>query len=51
MHVVSAKKPTTRSHGYEIMKELREAFGITANPGSVYRTLGGLETDSLIRSH
>jgi poly-beta-hydroxybutyrate-responsive repressor len=38
-------------HGYEIMKELREEFGITADPGSVYRTLRGLEGDGLIRSH
>jgi len=38
-------------HGYEIMKELREEFGITADPGSVYRTLRGLEADGLICSH
>jgi len=38
-------------HGYEIMKELREEFGITADPGSVYRTLRSLEADGLICSH
>ena len=38
-------------HGYEIMKELREEFGVVADPGSVYRTLRGLEGDGLICSH
>jgi poly-beta-hydroxybutyrate-responsive repressor len=38
-------------HGYEIMKELREEFGIACDPGTVYRTLRGLEGNALIISH
>lgn len=38
-------------HGYEIMKELREEFGINCDPGSLYRTLRALEAAEMIRSH
>jgi poly-beta-hydroxybutyrate-responsive repressor len=38
-------------HGYEIMKELREEFGIACEPSTVYRTLRELENGELIRSH
>jgi PadR family transcriptional regulator PadR len=38
-------------HGYEIMKELREEFGMTCDPGTVYRTLRQLEGGELILSH
>ena len=38
-------------HGYEIMKELREEFGIACDPGTVYRTLRQLEGNALIVSH
>jgi len=38
-------------HGYEVMKELREEFGIACDPGTVYRTLRALESSELIRSH
>ncbi len=38
-------------HGYEIMKELRAEFGISCDPGTVYRTLRQLEGNALIRSH
>jgi PadR family transcriptional regulator PadR len=38
-------------HGYEIMKELREEFGIVCDPPSVYRTLRQLDAGGLIRSH
>jgi poly-beta-hydroxybutyrate-responsive repressor len=38
-------------HGYEVMKELREEFGITCDPGTLYRTLRQLESSALIRSH
>ena len=41
----------SRLHGYEIMKELREEFGITSDPGTVYRTLRQLDAQGLIRSH
>jgi len=30
-------------HGYEIMKELRDEFGITCDHGALYRTLHALE--------
>ena len=30
-------------HGYEIVKELRDEFGVVADPGTVYRTLRQLE--------
>lgn len=38
-------------HGYEIVKELRDEFGVVADPGTVYRTLRQLEGDHLIASH
>lgn len=38
-------------HGYEIMRELREEFGIASDPAAVYRTLHQLEAGLLIRSH
>ena len=38
-------------HGYEIMKELREEFGIACDPGTLYRTLRQLEGNELIASH
>ncbi|MGD0473766.1 MAG: helix-turn-helix transcriptional regulator [Candidatus Velthaea sp.] len=38
-------------HGYEIMKELRDEFGIACDPGTLYRTLRQLEGNALIRSH
>jgi PadR family transcriptional regulator PadR len=38
-------------HGYEIMKELRDEFGIACEHGAVYRTLHQLEARALIRSH
>jgi PadR family transcriptional regulator, regulatory protein PadR len=38
-------------HGYEIMRELREEFGIASDPATVYRTLHQLEDGLLIRSH
>ena len=38
-------------HGYEIMKELREEFGIACDPGTLYRTLRQLEASALIASH
>lgn len=41
----------SRLHGYEIMKELREEFDISCDPGTVYRTLRQLDADGLIRSH
>jgi PadR family transcriptional regulator PadR len=38
-------------HGYEIMKELRDEFGIVCDPGTLYRTLRRLEGNALIASH
>jgi PadR family transcriptional regulator PadR len=38
-------------HGYEIMKELRDEFGIACEHGALYRTLHSLEAGALIRSH
>lgn len=38
-------------HGYEILKELRDEFGITCDHGALYRTLRQLEAGALIRSH
>jgi PadR family transcriptional regulator, regulatory protein PadR len=38
-------------HGYEIMKELTDEFGITCDHGALYRTLRQLEAGALIRSH
>ena len=38
-------------HGYEIMKELREEFGISCDPGTLYRTLRQLEGNAMIVSH
>ena len=38
-------------HGYEIMKELRDEFGIACDPGTLYRTLRQLEGNALIASH
>jgi poly-beta-hydroxybutyrate-responsive repressor len=37
--------------GYEILKELRDEFGITCEHGALYRTLRRLEGDGYIRSH
>lgn len=41
----------SKLHGYEIMKELRDEFGITCDHGALYRTLRQLEGAALIRSH
>ncbi len=38
-------------HGYEIMKELRQEFGLSCDPGTLYRTLRQLEANLLIVSH
>jgi PadR family transcriptional regulator PadR len=38
-------------HGYEIMKELRDEFGIACEHGALYRTLHQLEERKLILSH
>lgn len=38
-------------HGYEILKELRDEFGIACDHGALYRTLRQLEERALIRSH
>jgi poly-beta-hydroxybutyrate-responsive repressor len=38
-------------HGYEIMKELRDEFGIACEHGAVYRALHSLEAGGYIRSH
>jgi poly-beta-hydroxybutyrate-responsive repressor len=38
-------------YGYEILKELRDEFGITCEHGALYRTLRRLEGDGYIRSH
>ena len=38
-------------HGYEIMKELHDEFGIACDHGALYRTLRQLEASELIRSH
>ena len=38
-------------HGYEILKELRDEFGIACDHGALYRTLRQLEASALIRSH
>jgi PadR family transcriptional regulator, regulatory protein PadR len=38
-------------HGYEIMKELRDEFGIACEHGALYRTLHQLEAGGMIRSH
>jgi poly-beta-hydroxybutyrate-responsive repressor len=38
-------------HGYEILKELRDVYGLTCDHGSVYRTLRQLEAEGQIRSH
>lgn len=38
-------------HGYEIMRELRDEFGIACDPGTLYRTLRQLEGNALIASH
>jgi PadR family transcriptional regulator PadR len=38
-------------HGYEILKELRDEFGIGCEHGALYRTLRQLEGDGYIRSH
>jgi poly-beta-hydroxybutyrate-responsive repressor len=37
--------------GYEILKALRDEFGIACEHGSLYRTLRRLEGDGYIRSH
>jgi PadR family transcriptional regulator, regulatory protein PadR len=38
-------------HGYEIMKELNDEFGIACDHGALYRTLRQLEAGKLITSH
>jgi PadR family transcriptional regulator PadR len=38
-------------HGYEIMKELQDEFGISCDHSALYRTLHQLEAGELIRSH
>ncbi len=38
-------------HGYEIMKELHDEFGIACDHSALYRTLHSLEAGELIRSH
>ena len=38
-------------HGYEIMKELRDEFGINCDHSALYRTLHQLEAGGLIHSH
>lgn len=38
-------------HGYEILKELRDEFGLTCDHGTLYRTLRALEANGQIRSH
>ena len=38
-------------HGYEIMKELRDEFGIACEHGALYRALRQLEAGAFIRSH
>ena len=38
-------------HGYEIMKDLHDEFGITCDHSALYRTLHQLEAGRLIRSH
>ncbi len=37
-------------HGYEIMKALKENFGVVSDPGTVYRALRQLERDGYITS-
>ncbi|PZR57432.1 MAG: poly-beta-hydroxybutyrate-responsive repressor [Candidatus Meridianibacter frigidus] len=37
-------------HGYEIMKELKQKFGVVSDPGTVYRALRQLERDGYISS-
>jgi poly-beta-hydroxybutyrate-responsive repressor len=37
-------------HGYEIMKALKENFGVVSDPGTVYRALRQLERDGHITS-
>jgi len=37
-------------HGYEIMKELKERFGVVSDPGTVYRALRQLEREGYISS-
>jgi poly-beta-hydroxybutyrate-responsive repressor len=38
-------------HGYEILKELHDEFGIACAHSALYRTLHQLEAGGLIRSH
>ena len=38
-------------YGYEILKELRDEFGIACDHGALYRTLRRLEGDGFIHSH
>lgn len=38
-------------HGYEIMKDLHDEFGIACDHSALYRTLHQLEAGELIRSH
>jgi len=38
-------------HGYEIVKELRDEFGIACEHANVYRSLRQLEAGGYIRSH
>ncbi len=37
--------------GYDILKELRDEFGISCEHGALYRQLRRLEADGFIRSH
>jgi poly-beta-hydroxybutyrate-responsive repressor len=37
-------------HGYEIMRNLRDNFAVTTDPGTVYRALRQLERDGYISS-
>lgn len=38
-------------HGYEILRELREEFGMPCDHGTLYRTLRALEAGGQISSH
>jgi poly-beta-hydroxybutyrate-responsive repressor len=38
-------------HGYEILRELRDEFGMACDHGALYRTLRRLEGDGYICSH
>ena len=38
-------------YGYELLRELRDEFGVPCEHGTLYRTLRRLEGDGYIRSH